>query len=71
MKPKISMIIVVLSVFSMASYSQKNDVDEANSTIKEFKEKDPGMDKFFTSSTGYAVFPGIGKGGLGVGGAGG
>jgi lipid-binding SYLF domain-containing protein len=69
MKPKFSLIIIVLSVFSMASYSQKNDVGEANKTIQEFKEKDPGMDKFFSSATGYAVFPGIGKGGLGIGGA--
>ena len=69
MKPRISVLIFVLSVFSLASYSQKNDVDEANATIKEFKETDPGIDKFFSSATGYAVFPGIGKGGLGVGGA--
>jgi hypothetical protein len=27
------------------------------------------MDKFFSSAVGYAVFPSIGKGGLGVGGA--
>jgi len=71
MKPRISVVIFVLSVFSLAAYSQKNDIDEANSTIKEFKETDPGMDNFFSSATGYAVFPGIGKGGLGVGGAGG
>jgi len=69
MKPRISVVIFVLSVFSLASYSQENDVDEANKTIKEFKETDPGMDKFFSSATGYAVFPGIGKGGLGIGGA--
>ena len=61
----------MLLVFSVASFSQKNDVEEAKNTIKEFKEKDPGMDKFFSSAVGYAVFPGIGKGGLGIGGAGG
>lgn len=61
----------MLLAFSMASFSQKNDVEEAKNTIKEFKKEDPGMDKFFSSAVGYAVFPGIGKGGLGVGGAGG
>ena len=71
MKRKISMMLLMLLAFSVASFSQKNDVDEAKNTIKEFKEKDPGMEKFFSSSVGYAVFPGIGKGGLGVGGAGG
>ena len=69
MKTRISVIILMLSIFSIASYSQKNDVSEADKTIKEFKEKDSGMSKFFSSAYGYAVFPGIGKGGLGVGGA--
>jgi lipid-binding SYLF domain-containing protein len=71
MKFKTQSILLILLVFSVASYAQKNDVDEAKETIAEFKEKDPGMSKFFSSSYGYAVFPGIGKGGLGVGGAGG
>jgi len=71
MKTKTSIIILMLFIFSIASYSQENDVGESNEIIKEFKEKDPGMSKFFTSSYGYAVFPHIGKGGLGIGGAGG
>ena len=69
MKTKTGIIAVMLLAFSIASFSQKNDVDEAKLTITEFKEKDPGMSKFFSSSVGYAVFPGIGKGGLGIGGA--
>ncbi len=69
MKTKITVIIFLLIAFSVASFAQKNDVEEAKNTIKEFKEKDPGMNKFFSSAVGYAVFPGIGKGGLGVGGA--
>ena len=69
MKQRISVVVFVLSVFSLATFSQENDIDEANATIKEFKEMDPGMANFFTSATGYAVFPGIGKGGLGIGGA--
>ena len=71
MKFKTQSILLILLVFSVAAYAQKNDVDEAKKTIAEFKEKDPGMSKFFSSAYGYAVFPGIGKGGLGVGGAGG
>ena len=71
MKTRTGIIALILLAFSIASFSQKNDVDEAKNTIKEFKEKDPGMEEFFSSSVGYAVFPGIGKGGLGVGGAGG
>jgi len=46
MKQRISVVVFVLSVFSLASFSQKNDIDEANATIKEFKEMDPGMANF-------------------------
>ncbi len=38
-------------------------------TIAEFKKKDPGMEKFFAGSAGYAVFPTVGKGAIGIGGA--
>jgi len=69
MKTKINYLLLMLFVVSVASHAQKNDVGEANNTITEFKKKDPGMSKFFSSAYGYAVFPGIGKGGLGVGGA--
>jgi len=33
------------------------------------QEKDPGMKKFFDGAAGYAVFPSVGKGGIGIGGA--
>jgi len=71
MKTKITILALMLSIFSIASFSQKYDVEDANATIKVFIEKDPGMADLFSSAAGYAVFPGIGKGGLGIGGAGG
>lgn len=37
--------------------------------ILDAKNKDPGMDRFFNESAGYAVFPSVGKGGIGIGGA--
>ena len=42
------------------------EVDEAIATIK---EKDPDIKKFFNNSAAYAVFPGVGKGAIGIGGA--
>jgi lipid-binding SYLF domain-containing protein len=33
------------------------------------KEKDPALTKFFDNAVGYAVFPTVGKGAIGVGGA--
>jgi lipid-binding SYLF domain-containing protein len=38
-------------------------------TIAAFKKKDPGIEKFFASAIGYAVFPTVGKGAIGIGGA--
>ena len=46
-------------------------VSEARAVIQNFKKKDPHIDRFFSSSVGYAVFPTIAKGGFVVGGAGG
>ena len=37
--------------------------------ILEIKKADPGIEKFFEDSAGYAVFPRVGKGGIGIGGA--
>ena len=69
MKTKITMISILLVVFSMTGLSQDNDVDEARKAITEFKETNSDINELFNSAYGYAIFPGIGKGGLGVGGA--
>ena len=37
--------------------------------IARFQEKDPGMAEVFARARGYAVFPTVGKGGIGIGGA--
>ncbi len=63
--------ILFLFVFSQSGFSQENDVNEAKKAIKEFKETNSKINTFFNSAYGYAIFPGIGKGGLGIGGAGG
>jgi lipid-binding SYLF domain-containing protein len=39
------------------------------STIATFKAADPSILAFFDNAKGYAVFPSIGKGGIGIGGA--
>ncbi|MCW8885628.1 MAG: YSC84-related protein [Motiliproteus sp.] len=38
-------------------------------TIARFKNKDPNLKLFFSKAYGYAVFPTVGKGGIGIGGA--
>ena len=44
-------------------------LEDANATVARFRSTDPGLEKFFERAHGYAVFPNITKGGLGVGGA--
>ncbi|PQV49023.1 lipid-binding SYLF domain-containing protein [Jejuia pallidilutea] len=42
------------------------DAEKAKATLI---EKDAGIEKFFENSSGYAIFPNVGKGGLIIGGA--
>lgn len=51
-----------------APAGQRPDAD-ARAVIAKFKEKNPGLGKFFNHAEGYAVFPTVGKGGVGIGGA--
>jgi hypothetical protein len=66
---KLSFLLSVL--FTTSLFAQKYDVEESNKTIEEFKKTDPDIEKFFDSSYGYAVLYSVGKGAVGVGGAGG
>jgi len=42
---------------------------EVGATIAAFQERDPGIKVFFDHAHGYAVFPSVGKLGVGIGGA--
>lgn len=44
-------------------------IQDANKTVAVFKKKDPSIKGFFNRSYGYAVFPTVGKAGIGIGGA--
>jgi len=48
------------------STSKKAKVE---ATIDMFLEEDPDLQRFFDKSYGYAIFPTVGKGGIGIGGA--
>lgn len=51
------------------SESQPGDDIKVQETVAAFKNKDPSMKVFFDKAYGYAVFPTVGKGGIGIGGA--
>ncbi len=69
MKLKFTMITLFLLAFSISSYAQKDVSEKSAEAINEFKETNDKINKYFSSAYAYAVFPSIGKGGLGVGGA--
>lgn len=53
------------------TYAGKTSLEsKAEATVKRFKVVDPTMSRlFFKTAKGYAVFPTVGKGGAGLGGA--
>jgi lipid-binding SYLF domain-containing protein len=71
MKNTITIIFFLFMFIHNSVLAQKYDVEESNKTIAEFKEKDSDIHKFFDSSYGYAVLYSVGKGAIGIGGAGG
>jgi lipid-binding SYLF domain-containing protein len=61
----IPLAAALLALVPCVAHAQ-NDVPPV---IAKFKEKDPGMEKIFSDAVGYAVFPTVGKGAIGIGGA--
>lgn len=41
--------------------------DAVAATIQEYKERDPGIEKYFEDAWGYVVFPSVSKGALAIG----
>jgi lipid-binding SYLF domain-containing protein len=67
-----AMVIGGLLLAVAATAQAKSDdalIADAKATMAQFKKADPGLAKFAERSAGYVVFPGIGKGAVGVGGA--
>lgn len=58
-------IIFLLMMMLFTSHSM---ADEIADTIKNFKQS-PEVSAMFSSAYGYAIFPTIGKGGIGIGGS--
>ncbi len=73
--------VLKLSVFSLlltalmpvAIMAQDNDksklLNDANNAREDFIKSDPLMKNLFDNSVGYVIFPNVGKGAIGVGGA--
>lgn len=69
-----SLLVVALTIGLMACsgwdpQQEATSEYEVAQTISRFKQRDPGLQRFFDKAYGYAVFPTVGKGAIGVGGA--
>ncbi|MEE8119131.1 MAG: YSC84-related protein [Gammaproteobacteria bacterium] len=68
-KTLIAVTGILLLVFSSATRADDEMHTDVLAAVALFKEKDPDMSKFFNDASGYVVFPHVGKGGMGFGGA--
>lgn len=64
-----AVLVIALPTQPAGVRSSAGDESEVARVIAKFKQKDPGMAAVFASAHGYAVFPTVGKGGIGIGGA--
>jgi len=64
----VACLVVGVSGTAIAGWDPANE-KRALDTIAAFKKTDPGIDAFFNEAHGYAVFPEITKGAIGIGGA--
>ncbi|MEN9547981.1 MAG: hypothetical protein RIR12_572 [Bacteroidota bacterium] len=66
--------LLFLSCFSIITTAQKSSKDEkvindAQQARKDFIETDAAMQELLENAYGYVIFPNVGKGGIGIGGA--
>ncbi|MEH1009434.1 MULTISPECIES: lipid-binding SYLF domain-containing protein [Winogradskyella] len=66
----ITMALLFVTVFAFAqNKDDKRVMKDAEKAISTLKKSDVGLEKFFSNSSGYVVFPNIGEGALIIGAA--
>jgi lipid-binding SYLF domain-containing protein len=61
--------ILCLSAFAQSEKKVEEIIDDSKEAKEDFLEGDWQMKKYFSESYGYVIYPNVGKGGLGIGGA--
>ena len=71
MKATIGILVAGLALaFAATAHANENQlISEANATKAVFIKTDPGLAQLFQTAPGYVIFPSIGKGAVGIGGA--
>jgi len=64
-----ALLLTGCSTTPQTAEKQAQLTSKSENAIQLAKKADPGLQKFFDTATGYAVFPSVGKGAVGVGGA--
>ena len=67
--PALALLFTTFSVIAFEPDPNDKMQLAAAEAILDIREADPGIERFFDDSVGYAVFPRVGKAGIGVGGA--
>ena len=67
-----ALVVFLVTPFTLSAFEPDTgdalQLDVARAIV-DVSKSDPGMKKFFDGAAGYAVFPSVGKGAIGVGGA--
>ncbi|MFY0593335.1 YSC84-related protein [Roseivirga sp.] len=61
--------LILSNLDATAQRRKKHDPKKAQQTLAEFEKVDAGFKKLSSNAYGYAIFPSIGKGAIGIGGA--
>ncbi len=64
-----ALVLTGCSTSPQTAEGQAQLTSKTETAIQQAKKADPGLQKFFDTAVGYAVFPSVGKGGIGVGAA--
>ena len=64
-----SSLLAVASLFWATDHARAQSDKDVQTVIAQFVKGDSGMQAWFRDAHGYAVFPSVGKGAIGVGGA--
>jgi lipid-binding SYLF domain-containing protein len=62
-------IINIAPIFGQSDSKKDKIIADSNTAKAEFIKTDPLMKAMFDNANGYVIFPNVGKGGIGVGGA--
>ncbi len=64
-----ALVLTGCSTTPKTAEKQAQLTTRSETAVQTAKKADPSLQKFFDTAAGYAVFPSVGKGGVGVGGA--